>query len=408
MRSQNDRSPPERLARALKLLLRELRDDPQRGNDKDGLASPEIEIDRIYRLLTLLSTVDAEVALKTRTLQIRLASLSGINKLPAELLIKIFHCTGGIDSSPDPRNHGLLDFSNVPWRPGYAVRLNTLSQVCRTWREIARYPELWTHLNDESWKTALVVSQSLPLTVDWDQGDDFGASALRVAGRWRSARVTLRVAQERRGLLLVLEKASVPILKNFGLLRNLDNEELSSVNLFNGHAPMLETLTLEGIKLRDWSSPMLSGLRGLILRWFQGATCLTITEVLEILHGCLLLEQFVLEWVCTSDATVQDHTYQVIELPRLQGLRMKNRHHLSRPPRTPRDAAHSRSLRNSTHGLRPFSNSHFSLSSPIRQSVCTPPTPPDPQLLSCHTGMPSRLRSRSQHSRTMEHHPSHP
>ncbi|KAG9001760.1 hypothetical protein FRB94_013692 [Tulasnella sp. JGI-2019a] len=173
---------------------------------------------------------------------------------PANVLIVIFRCvighiyTANLEAPvyrPGPYYHSLLP---------YYHQLHLLAQVCKTWADVARSPELWSVLisGDPNWRQVLALSRGCPLTVDISDlvpvDTTFWSAAVSNLHRWRVADVSSSHNLSR------LEKTSAPILETLSLNYAIrPGRPLYHMieDLFGGDAPRLQSLTLRRIGLRN-------------------------------------------------------------------------------------------------------------------------------------------------------------
>lgn len=209
-------------------------------------------------------------------------SLTPIETLPPELLIRVLHLT--------------LESHSIRTRHQVLYQLLTVSS---TWHNaIMGTPSFWStvhiHLTTKSLATALERSRNNPLTIYCPEPTSrcvkvypggqiqlfFEAITPHIA-RWQSVTVggLLYFGDVRTTLEL-----PAPMVEYVHLRRGHEPVGLAHLNLFSGQAPRLESLTLHGVSI-PWESPILSGLLYLVLTnvaypWPSA------TQILRMLSKC--------------------------------------------------------------------------------------------------------------------------
>ncbi|KAG8988300.1 hypothetical protein FRB94_003393 [Tulasnella sp. JGI-2019a] len=174
-------------------------------------------------------------------------------KLPVELLIKIFSYASGLCG------RYYLDTQTTGH---YAPKLHIMAQVCRQWLEIIKAaPELWTFVTDRDPKNAIVAldrSKSHPVGIGLREVPFNGslyAVALNNSQRW--VRADIRFSPSDQLALHELAEVSVPILQRLQLeFFYWDEDTVFVSDLFRDHPPRLTSLDLIQVAIRQWNSPI--------------------------------------------------------------------------------------------------------------------------------------------------------
>ncbi|KAG8997365.1 hypothetical protein FRB94_005994 [Tulasnella sp. JGI-2019a] len=211
----------------------------------------------------------------------RLNSRTPINRLPNELLIKIF--TFAIDISESRDRH--------------VVRIR-LACVSKDWsKTVFETPSLWAEISsyyDEGWnRTVLLRSKEYPLMVEYNQfhrcATEFMDLAIQVASRWKSADFRL-TSLNRFDLPRSLVSLSVPQLEELTMIGN----EMSvgdGIDIFSGGADRLRHIVLFYVPI-PWGSRLLSGLEKLSITESSSRSCPSSSDIVDVLRRCPKLRRF--------------------------------------------------------------------------------------------------------------------
>lgn len=260
-------------------------------------------------------------------------ALAFIHKLPTELLATIIH------HYLLPKSNNPLDMDAFNSQHQRYRRLEMLASVSRTWHAVVENtPSLWSEVR--SWDRkglvlkALRKSKEHPLVVDLLDvslgfgdspaetrpgcftGQEFLCEVGQYLHRWSRAHLSL----SRQDLLTpgVLEE-SAPRLTSLHVMLPLI-EPATSVDLFGGVAPALQDVSLHGIAVRDWSSPIFRGLRSLTI---VGPAMVppSVQQLVNMIRGSPLLEFIRFEYIRQHERTsVEENSIPVV----LQHLRVLN------------------------------------------------------------------------------------
>ncbi|KAG9003421.1 hypothetical protein FRB94_003129 [Tulasnella sp. JGI-2019a] len=152
--------------------------------------------------------------------------------------------------------------------------LHLLAQVSKDWRDIVLgWPDFWVRVDCRTprriWSSALELSKLSPITVLMEPEEDefsntaeFWDAVFPKIGRWERATLTCssRVVSD-----LNEPETHAPELRAFTIGVEQDAEEIVTLDLREGMAPKLESLTLVNIVLRSWDSVLLARLQRLAL-----------------------------------------------------------------------------------------------------------------------------------------------
>lgn len=238
-----------------------------------------------------------------------------------ELLGAIFECL--INSLQDDPHQ----------EDSYYRALYTLMGVSKRWQEaIKGTPELWVLIDCETpehvWRAALDRSRALTLEVSLHL-DNYNTSphshvllglALPHIARWDTAKLLIPLRDD----ISALEQHAAPHLTQFELSISAGGY-YRGVDLFQGCAPQLRSLSLEDVALKSWSSPILFGLRQLKLSCVPEGLGPSLSQIMDILRGCPNLEGLCLNFVSlTSLRDRQSPPNETpITLPRLKTLHLR-------------------------------------------------------------------------------------
>ncbi|KAG8998399.1 hypothetical protein FRB93_013771 [Tulasnella sp. JGI-2019a] len=261
------------------------------GAQKRVINSPELnERQRMLQecdiLRLLYETLGKRIYQHIANTMHRLNSRVPINRLPNELLVKIF--TFAIDNSG--------------YRDRHVLRIQ-LACVSRDWsRVVFETPSLWaqisSHYNGE-WNRAVVLrSKEYPLMVEYNQShrwatDEFMDLTIQVAYRWKSA--SFRLANVNTlDLLRGFVSLSAPQLEELTVDCSDVYEELfeeDNIDMFSGGADRLRPIVLLDVPI-PWSSRLLSGLETLALIGSNFGFSPSSSEVMNVLRRCPELRDF--------------------------------------------------------------------------------------------------------------------
>ncbi|KAG9008681.1 hypothetical protein FRB93_006227 [Tulasnella sp. JGI-2019a] len=286
----NPTSDGNHINRALICLLDGVYDQAMRSSepcqdDRQRILQDLTLLEPLYR--TLGQCIQRHVTEKRQQLN----SQAPINRLPNELLIKIFTLT----LTSDHNEHALT--------PHYIIGL---SLVSKDWSRIVfKTPSLWGQISsrysERENRVAILRSKGYPLKVYYSdedvEGDDYRTllirSAIREAHRWQSAIFCLKYDSS----LLLLRGAvslSAPLLEELEIDCGdvpADILEGENIDLFSGGADHLRHLSLSYFQIL-WSSPLLSRLETLTIMGSPIVPSPTASELTDILRRCPKLYKF--------------------------------------------------------------------------------------------------------------------
>jgi hypothetical protein len=248
----------------------------------------------------------------TQELKYRRNALAPISRLPPETLAEIFSL---LPFSPD----GHEDVPYLEW-----IRV---THVYHRWREIAlNSPYLWNHINFTKLTLAgfteiIPRSKMAPLdleaeTTHWSitRFDGFGTQLEAHISRIRHINI-------RGKFQTVLERLVSPAPALVSLILDSYREPSSSGyiipdSLFNGTAPKLTSLDLIGCSV-GWKSPLLKGLKSLMILTRSAQTMPTLEDWLAALNEMSQLETLILDTASPVDNTRISEPQRTVTLPSL-------------------------------------------------------------------------------------------
>ncbi|KAG9035062.1 hypothetical protein FRB95_012081 [Tulasnella sp. JGI-2019a] len=192
------------------------------------------------------TTYDVDARSETR-------SRNESEKLPVELLIKIFSYASGLSEGYN------MDVESASY---YVSKLHTVARVCRRWLDIIKgAPELWTLVTDRDPANATLALDksglhpfSLALT-STPLNTPLYDKVLSHSRRWR--RADIRVVPGDEKALRRLEEISTPLLQHLQIeCPRWGRNSALSVDLFRDHPPKLASLALINITIHPWNSPI--------------------------------------------------------------------------------------------------------------------------------------------------------
>ncbi|KAG8992483.1 hypothetical protein FRB94_011587 [Tulasnella sp. JGI-2019a] len=256
----------------------------------------------------------------------RLNSQTPINRLPDELLVKIFVITLAVDLPRD-----------------YLSGLVSLQLVSKDWNRIFfEIPSLWaqisTSYSDRANRAAILRSKESSLRVDYHDLSFMGRNGRensvafvdvvsREAYRWRSAEFHVR-HKATLDLLHSLILLSVPRLEELIIDCYLMDEELQmgeSIDIFSGGANHLRHIQLENFPI-PWRSQLLSQLETLKISGSRRRPGPSTSEIADILRRCPELRTFQLEYHGDGEIPISGTTLSELEavhLPLLKSFTLK-------------------------------------------------------------------------------------
>lgn len=217
------------------------------------------------------------------TLRRRRNALATLHQLPVELITKILLFVR--DSTE------------------YYKRLRSLGSVAVLWKSIIeRTPDFWTICNlSESPKEtgrAIHKSRNLPLEiVEWPFGLSLAprlsvATFMEFVGpqrlRWLTAEIAIRTEADRSVVLGAIQ-SPMPVLESLVLHDIFSSPSTPMVDFQVGNTPRLRHISLTGINIRDWDSPVFKGLRTLRLDGTR-ASSPSLSQMMNILRSSPQLE----------------------------------------------------------------------------------------------------------------------
>ncbi|KAG9003289.1 hypothetical protein FRB94_003235 [Tulasnella sp. JGI-2019a] len=220
-------------------------------------------------------------------LKSRRNTFSPIHQLPVEILTIIFRdLLAPTSTRPIP-----LEYFETP---------HILSKVCTAWREIMNAtPDLWavadSFQDEEKWMTALTLSKNQPLVVNINTlHKPFWCAIAQNVQRWGIVLMEGRTISPSWGSVVLALQTPAPSLTEFKFWDS--GWSLSSnpatLDLFGGIAPRLQNLSLHGLSMLNWRSPIFSGLRSLSISF--SAIGPSPIDVLWTLQRCPDLESLLL------------------------------------------------------------------------------------------------------------------
>lgn len=255
----------------------------------------------------------------TREVDVQMAALrqqqngfSPINRLPLELLLKVFR-------------HALLDdnldLSDTFSLQKYYPRLHQLMQVSKGWRNtIIGSPQLWTVIcigcPDAVVTEAIAKSRPYSLQVSWTVEEDeeekgLWPLVLQQSHRWKSA--ALGIASNVSDHIYLGGTTGLPALETLAV--SCSRNIRTTISLSQDRAPKLRELKLNGVSL-DWQASRLSGLRTLSLTDLPLHP--SVQEIVDTLRNCPALEDLELDTKAKPETDLDEITS--IALPRLESL----------------------------------------------------------------------------------------
>ncbi|KAG8986272.1 hypothetical protein FRB94_004460 [Tulasnella sp. JGI-2019a] len=221
-------------------------------------------------------------------------------KLPVELLVRIFRYASGLGSGY---------YSDVEGTGHYIQRLHIMARACRRWLEIIKgAPELWAFVTDRDPKKAILAlqrSQSHPIGIvlkEIPTNKPVFTAVMDHAHRWIQADVAFGPRDEYAWSRL--ETISVPILQHLKLEFSSWRSKANSVlDLFREDSSRLTSLALQGVAMRRWNSPIFgSRLSSLKLSsiYTSGPSR---ADLLRIFHACPKLTHLELAHITLSGRT---------------------------------------------------------------------------------------------------------
>lgn len=238
-----------------------------------------------------------------------------ISKIPLETLVDI------LEADLDRTWNDL----EVDQRP---ARIGTLSSVSKAWNEIVQCtPSLWSKIHtkyplqfirttvERSGKHGTIIGG--PLTNRDPKGLESTLSTCSQVRRWSSAKVTA----DSDAVLDLLTYSAAPALHTLQVSCLQPAETIRRpINLFNGEAPKLVDVEVEGLSA-VWASPIFTGLGALTLSDVHG---LTRSQFFGILRACPLLQQLILNDLTFSPPGLGSEEPVPISLLSLERLRVRD------------------------------------------------------------------------------------
>lgn len=119
--------------------------------------------------------------------------------------------------------------------------------------------------------------------------------------RWRRVKISLLDPDD-----LAIETLETPAQALESLeLCVLQDQSTKVVNLFSGDAPSLERIELQRIAVRDWGSPIFTGLRSLVI-YMPSVVYPSLQQLVGILQRCPLLQVLKLTEFCGHGSSELD------------------------------------------------------------------------------------------------------
>ncbi|KAG8990759.1 hypothetical protein FRB93_003023 [Tulasnella sp. JGI-2019a] len=275
---------------------------------------------KINYLLTANPAVQNAIREAIDRLRHQRSALTPVHGLPMEVLIQVFRHVSGVDIRPA--------------RADTIESLHTLAKVCKTWANVIKgIPALWAVVHgahsQAEWTSALKLSSSHPLTLnlidDYQREEAYillWDSVSEHVWRWQSAWIVLVPYMN----LSSLEGDPAPILRELRLKGDGMLPSGRSLDLFRGRrGSKLLHVNLEGVSLRDWSSPTLSGLHSLTLRNFIAEPALSLSQFYGVLRACPSLRHLCIHAVVFLNDGTNSVISPGIPLSQLRELDLHNR-----------------------------------------------------------------------------------
>ncbi|KAG9022257.1 hypothetical protein FRB95_000484 [Tulasnella sp. JGI-2019a] len=271
-----------------------------------------------YLLQTSYDMLGQRIRRRIANTNRRLNSRVLINRLPNELLVRIFAFTSTIDQ--------------------YLKHLVWIGLVSKDWSRIVfEAPSLWAQISSSynfgANEAAVLRSKGHPLLVDcnehdcWNvkgnrpgRGTSFMTLATEEAYRWQV--VTFDLAYESTlGLFRNFVSISAPRLEELKInCRELDNTRSlgESINIFGGGTNRLRRLDLFQFPI-PWGSQVLSGLETLKISADHLSHRPSTSMITDILRRCLNLVTFELQYIgeVDTDVSVAVSKAKTVDLPSL-------------------------------------------------------------------------------------------
>ncbi|KAG8988287.1 hypothetical protein FRB93_004117 [Tulasnella sp. JGI-2019a] len=226
-------------------------------------------------------------------------SRTGIDNLPVKLLVEIFGYTSGVYGS----------FVDDQSTSSYVSKLHNMAQVCRRWLEIIKdAAKLWAFVMDRTPTYASLVlkqsqSHAFSLSITSCPLDmSLYTAVLSHSHRWIQA--DIRLTHPNQEASHMLEAVSAPMLWHLKLVSPAWNKNtVITLDLFLDQPPKLTSLTLVGISIRRWNSPIFGyHLHSLTIAhtYTSGPTC---EDLVGIFRACPTLEYLDLNFIIFSGGT---------------------------------------------------------------------------------------------------------
>ncbi|KAG8897526.1 hypothetical protein FRB99_008112, partial [Tulasnella sp. 403] len=294
-----------------------------RSSDPDAINDVDNKIDGIVSVIQRFQT---DAAIRISQLRRQRNILTPIHRLSVDVFNQIFIEAMMVDDPIDFRYRRLT----TSWSDStYYERVLRLAGVCSFWRSIINeHARLWTELDAafhpslistalERSKTSLLsihyhdyTTWYNPAVVVWKK--EFIARVAFSTDRWINANLCVAHSDD----LLPLTSTAAPQLRSLGLLSRTITPH--TLTLFQRQQPQLDDLRLQGVSL-DWSSPIFSGLKVLLLE--EIPVFLSLSTICKILQACPELASLSLSPLLPStngSDTIPDNPSS--HLPKLESL----------------------------------------------------------------------------------------
>ncbi|TFY52199.1 hypothetical protein EVG20_g10658 [Dentipellis fragilis] len=219
-----------------------------------------------------------QVVKSANVIQARINALGPLSRLPSEILVVIFRCLAGIQTTATFRPRTTV----LNCKSGTTPRILTLgwilvTHVCRQWRQVAiDHALLWTHISfalGSDWAERMLErSKMVPLVVrEWNSATALYPDVLELLRHHLPHIHTFELCRPSDILEEVLPflNQNAPMMHTLQLGTKNPAKNISIVvtpdDFLNQHAPSLRKLVLEDV-LIPWTSPLFNNLEYLAVK----------------------------------------------------------------------------------------------------------------------------------------------